>query len=335
MLSYQTETMQPELLIHILTGQASAEEKEKFYLLLDSKPELEQDYLSLLKLWNFSEMGKNVPSESHKREMFEAFWKNVQSRSGGKTRKIVSPLFRYAAIIIFALLSGFVLNNLLRENPLPLVSHYQSSAGSLSTLTLEDGSYIWLNANTQLNISQEKNKVYARLEGEAYFNVRHNEQREFAVDIGKIRILDLGTEFNISSYAESGISRITLLQGDIDILGNSGMKIRSMDPGETFLYDNRTNTYSVERYDPTLITGWMDGKFVFIDRTLEEICEELEKWYGVDIIIEKQAAKDQRYTSIMKRTTTVRNVLELLKVTAKLEVEIEDKNEGKDIIRLK
>lgn len=321
--------------IKILTGSASSEEKERFYAMLNSNPELRKEYFRLLKLWDLSKIGSIKVSETRKRELFKEFCTRTRSSDKSQSLQFFAVLVRYAAIVLLALVTGYLIRmGTARTIETPFHASFQSSAGSISSATLSDGSYIWLNANSQISVDQTKRNILAQLDGEAYFNVPHNPEREFIIDIGRIRIRDMGTEFNISTYPDRDVSKITLLEGDLDITDNEGNVIRNLDTGETFVFNRKSSTYMVERIDPGLITGWMEGKFVFIDRTLAEICEELEKWYGITIIIENKDMGGVKYTSVMKRTTTVKSVLEMLKITTKIKYTIEEKKEGKDIIRL-
>lgn len=322
--------------IKILSGLASEEEQKQFYTLLENDPEVNEEYSELLKLWNLSRLDTIKISDTRKKELFKDFWHKANHRTRPHVIRKLFPVLRYAALIILAMAAGYLVSTLqTHRTEEPFSTEFASSSGSISSTTLEDGSYIWLNANTRLSVEQERKSIYAKLEGEAYFNVPHNPDREFIVEMGLIRVLDLGTEFNISAYPDQHISKVTLLEGDLDIIDLNGRLIRNLNPGETFSFDKTNNTYSVQKIDLSLITGWMDGKFVFIDRTLAEICEELEKWYGITIIIENQSMRDVKYTSVMKRTTTVKSVLEMMELTTRITYTIEEKKEGKDVIRLK
>lgn len=321
--------------LKILTGTATAGEKERFYGMLNSNPELREEYFRLLKLWDLSKIGSIKVFETRKRELFKEFWTKTRFSGKSSSLQFAAPLLRYAAIILLAMATGYLIRmSTARPIEIPFHAVFQSSTGSISSATLSDGSYIWLNANSRISVDQTSGNILAQLDGEAYFNVPHNPEREFIIDIGRLRVRDLGTEFNISSYLGRDVCKVTLLDGDLDITDYEGNVIRNLDTGETFNFNRKSGKYSVQRIDPGLVTGWMEGKFVFIDRTLAEICEELEKWYGITIIIENKDIGEVRYTSVMKRTTTVKSVLEMLKITTKIKYTIEEKKEGKDIIRL-
>lgn len=86
----------------------------------------------------------------------------------------------------------------------------------------------------------------------------------------------------------------------------------------------------MERLDPVLVTGWTKNKFVFIDKPLSEICQEIEKWYGVPIFIEDALLGQEKYTCMIKRTTTVSQFIEMLNLTTGIHAEIQ-KEENKEV----
>ena len=57
----------------------------------------------------------------------------------------------------------------------------------------------------------------------------------------------------------------------------------SMKPGEYMQFNKQSNHMVVASTDPSIAAAWKDGKFVFIHKTLAEICRELESWYNVQL----------------------------------------------------
>jgi ferric-dicitrate binding protein FerR (iron transport regulator) len=106
-------------------------------------------------------------------------------------------------------------------------------------------------------------------------------------------------------------------------------------PGEHATYDKTSNNISVNKLDASVVTAWKDGRFVFIDQPLSEICKELERWYNIEIQIQDQKLADTRYTCVVKRSTTVEMVLSILSITDQIHYEITNKKEGKDIIKIR
>ena len=73
--------------------------------------------------------------------------------------------------------------------------------GSEYSLTLADGTQVWLNAASRLRFftSDRGRERRVWLEGEAYFEVAHDARRPFIVESGGQSIRVLGTRFNINS----------------------------------------------------------------------------------------------------------------------------------------
>src|SRR5690606_14900005 len=69
-------------------------------------------------------------------------------------------------------------------------------------LTLSDGTKVWVNAMSELKFPTQfgdmERKVF--LAGEAYFEVAHDAQRPFKVEVNGTVVEVLGTHFNVNSY---------------------------------------------------------------------------------------------------------------------------------------
>ena len=83
-----------------------------------------------------------------------------------------------------------------------------------------------------------------------------------------------------------------------------------------------------------LVSAWKDGKFVFRDKPLEEICNELQKWYEINFEFKNPEIKKYKYTGSIKRSTSVKYVMKMLKLTANIHYKIIEKPIGNDIIEI-
>jgi len=91
--------------------------------------------------------------------------------------------------------------------------------GRKSTITLSDGSVVWLNSGSYLiypqEFSRKKREVY--LAGEAYFEVTENTDKPFIVTTDDIEIEVLGTTFNVNSYPENKDVETVLVEGSVKV----------------------------------------------------------------------------------------------------------------------
>lgn len=319
----------------ILTNIASEDEKREFFSSLEIDPEKKSEFQHYKNLYVLSSLAPpNYLSQQNK--SFNQFWNRTQAQ---KPQRLINQWMRYAAIFVVACTMGFMADYLINREITQKTSQrieYSSEKGSVSKIHLEDGSSIWLSSGTNLVLDKNANdETVARLNGEAYFDLIPNPNRKFIVDLGQFKVKDIGTRFNIRAYESEKAITTALIDGQIDLLKESGIAFLTVKPGEFVKYDKASNQISVLQQDPSIVTAWTEGKFVFIDKTLQEICTELENWYNVDIQIEDQKLANTRYTSVVKRSTTVKMVLKILAITDQIEYEITDKIEGKDIIRIR
>jgi len=312
----------------ILMENASEKEKEAFYKELEEDKDAKKEFIRQKELWDLYHISQHKLSPERKKRLFQEFGRTIAN----KTQKTVSQRFldaiKYAAVILLALLSGFFLHTIQNQTPAGTMRELHSEKGSISSVLLSDGSKIWLNSNTTLRIWEENRKVTAKLSGEAYFDIRHDPDREFIVDLGKIKVKDLGTKFNVSAYPGDQFYRTTLVEGDVTILSPDGEEIKELAVNQTFRFNHNDLSFQIEELDPSIVTGWTGNKFVFIDKPLAEICHEFEKWYGISIHIESEQLKQEKYTSVILRTTTVGQLLEMFKMTTGINYTFRNEKNG-------
>lgn len=89
--------------------------------------------------------------------------------------------------------------------------------GGEFTMTLSDGSRVWLNAESELRFPLQfasgRRKVF--LTGEAYFEVEKDTEHPFIVEVNGSEIEVLGTGFNVRSYRNEGRVVTTLAEGNV------------------------------------------------------------------------------------------------------------------------
>lgn len=325
--------MKEDIFLSILNGSASETQKIEFYSELENDKESREEYLQFKTLYTGSNLAGSE-GFAVSGSTFENLWSRMNP---GVKPAFAVTWFHYAAIFIVALLLGFAANYMInqgKEKPVVISNiEYSSEKGAVSRLHFEDGSTIWLSSGSKISVCRESTgKMTATLNGEAYFDMIPNTKRDLTVDLGYFKVKDIGTKFDIRAYRDEKLICATLTSGQIDVSGNPGLSSLSLKPGEYLQFDKQTNHMEVSKQDPSIAAAWKDGKFVFIHKSLAEICHELEAWYNVRIEINNQRLANTRYTSVIKRTTTVKLVLEMLSLTDKIHYKITDRKEGKDFV---
>ncbi len=206
--------------------------------------------------------------------------------------KYFSRIAAVAAILIITLLGTYYLiNNSFHQKPT-----IYSTRSAKTTIFLPDSSEVILHANTALtcNFNTKSDQREVSMTGEAYFKVRHDDQKPFLVNANGVTIKVHGTEFNVSSYSSDNKILVSLIEGSVS-MKTADEKI-FLKPGEEGSYDKAEKTISVAKGDMDLAKIWTGDKIRFENKSLNEVCKYLSKWYGINIIIDPKIKGNQSYT---------------------------------------
>lgn len=190
-------------------------------------------------------------------------------------------------------------------------------------IVLPDGSGVWLNAASSLTYPTAftGNEREVSVTGEAYFAVAKDRSRPFRVRINdSTQIEVLGTEFNISAYADESDIRVTLVEGSLNVSVNAEKKL--LKPGQqAFTADGLKISDEV---DLAQVTAWKNGKFEFGESTdIKSIMRQISRWYDVDI--EYTENFNQGFGGNISRHVNISKVLEKMEMTGRVHFKIENK----------
>lgn len=277
-----------------------------------------------------------------------------ESKETSRLKRIVSRslyfYYRAAAILLIPLLGAMLMYFInIQEPEKPVYSEVYAPKGSRISLDLPDGTHVWLNHGSRLKYPQsfgnDTRKVFLR--GEAYFEVKKKEKRDFLVQSSHLDVLVTGTCFNMMAYSEDESVSVSLDEGSVDLYQdfskeyNETEKITTVKPGEHAEYDKTSNQMEIIYGRNDIYTAWREGKIIFRNSPLKEIVTKLERRYNVEIILENSQVANYTFTATFS-DETLPQILDLLSKAAPLEyertarVKQEDHSysKGKVIIRL-
>lgn len=198
--------------------------------------------------------------------------------------------------------------------------------GGTFSITLADGSKIWLNAGTSLRFPEVftgRERKIELLYGEAYFEVKHEEKAPFIVKTPNGLVEDLGTHFNISAYRGAAAERTTLLEGSVRVSANR--RNVTLQPGqEAAVSTGPAAAIRVAACDPADAVAWKNGLFLFNNARLESIMDEIGRWYNVRVSYGDETVKNEVFLGSISRFKNVSEVLDLLEKTGNIHFELKD-----------
>ncbi|GAB3170988.1 FecR family protein [Telluribacter humicola] len=184
---------------------------------------------------------------------------------------------------------------------------YTTEVSQKRTVLLPDGSRVILNSSSMITyttqwLGEEARRV--ELEGEAFFDVKHDRERPFYVKTARAEIKVLGTAFNVRSSSSSNTFETTLIRGKVVVkdLCAPERPETVLKPNEKAVLSNELARIKTTKAEPEPASYWQKGQLVFEDEPIQVIAEELEKWYNVQIEIE-EASKDCRFHLNVEKET--------------------------------
>jgi ferric-dicitrate binding protein FerR (iron transport regulator) len=185
-------------------------------------------------------------------------------------------------------------------------------------LIMADSTRVWLNSETTLRFPVQfaADVRSVELTGEAYFEVSKNEKKPFVVTSGNHLVKVLGTQFNISSYADNPNIYTTLAEGKVEVSSVSNPEVTLMlKPSEQSILNSNNNQIQKRTVDVNQYVAWKNGRFVFRDQTLEEIMRTLSKWYDVQVVFSNEADKQLMFTGNLERYADFGDILAKIEKT--------------------
>lgn len=227
--------------------------------------------------------------------------------------------------IITKLDSGSVAYNLVAlnnsESGKVMFNTITTPRGGKFTITLPDGTTVWLNASSTLKFptSFAGKERRVDLTGEAYFEVAQNIEKPFIVIAANSRVKVCGTHFNVMAYPEDSESKTTLLEGSVEVspakAGKSGVEssVVTLTPGQQASM-NVSNEILVKEADTEEVIAWKNGLFIFKNEGIESIMQKISRWYGVEIVYEADFIPST-FTGKISRSENISGVLRMLELT--------------------
>ncbi len=205
---------------------------------------------------------------------------------------------KYAAVFIIMICVGGLITYWNVDQPVEdqvsIPVQKQCPYGQKITFNLYDGTTVKLNAGSKLTYPETfgKEQRWVRLEGEAFFEVNRDESRPFIVETKDLITTVLGTSFNIKSYQDESVSLVAVASGKVKVTqnhghGSSDSLSRLLEKNQMVMFDAHENVLTEIESIPEDVFAWKDNVLVFDPDDFESIINKMEKWYGVEFIINK------------------------------------------------
>ena len=225
---------------------------------------------------------------------------------------------------------------------------YKTSLGEQRSITLEDGSIIYLNTLTAVDINYTgKYRNIVLHQGEAIFKVAHNLQKPFRVWVNDTMFQALGTEFNVRS--EPGSVALTVLTGEVALareakkeqlipFRSTGIKLTDFTApdltkdrpllvtvGQKAVLQDNGNIHTEASVDVARETSWKSREMIFRNDRLDNVVREFNRYNALQVTIASADLSGMSVTGVFE-TNDPMSLLNFLESSGKARIEKTDIN---------
>lgn len=206
-----------------------------------------------------------------------------------------------------------------------------TSIGREYYIILDDGTRVWMNANTILEfpVNFVGDERVVKLQGEAYFEVAHDSQKPFIVETARTKTRVLGTTFNVKAYDDEEREETTLLEGKVEVsFRNVAVQERmpattTLQPGMQAQWRQGSEVLTVQQVDADNVVAWRRGIFIFNGESISVVFRTLSRWYGVEFVTDIMDKETYTFNGSISKDDKLEATLEVLALAGGLTFKIE------------
>lgn len=319
-----------EQLLRYFSGELTVGERLELIHRIENDSLLKAEFIRLQNLNAVWELSSRPTDRSEGIRHFKTFTSRIK-RNG--QRKLVTHIVKYAAIALVLVASTVWSTLYLLETATePTTNTLYVPAGQRAQITLQDGTEVWLNAQSTLKYPSHFSKRSREVEitGEAFFDVAQEKKRPFIVSTQHIDMEVRGTQFNVYSYPDADYIQTDLVEGSVKVYQTDDKKSGIiLKPNEQVIIRGNHMTVS-NTYNPEHML-WRNGIYAFNNERLIVIIEKLQLYYDVKIVVEDPEIFNVRYTGKFRQRDGIDEILRIIQKIQPFKIE---KDRDNNIITL-
>ncbi|MCK9425801.1 MAG: FecR domain-containing protein [Ignavibacteriaceae bacterium] len=193
--------------------------------------------------------------------------------------------------------------------------------GERKTILLSDGSLVYLNVDSKLIYPArftDSSRV-VELIGEAYFSISHDASKPFKVICSNTITVVKGTEFNIKN--RNDLVRILLTKGIVETFEKDSNKGITLKKGEMVTFDEKIGFSKPAKANIKHFLAWRKGKFSFSHTPLEDVMEEISRFYNVQVVFRNPAERSKNITGVFD-TDSLEHIFSIISLTLDVKIDL-------------
>ena len=208
-----------------------------------------------------------------------------RARPGGGARKAPLTRTRRSWVAVGAATAAAVVGAVwIGWTVIPQTRLVETGQGEQRTVTLADGSQVYLAGATRLAVDRRAPRAVTLEAGRAVFEVAHDARHPFTVDVGSATVTQIGTVFDVTRL-ENG-ARVAVSEGVVRF-GEAG-RYETLRVGESLTsVEGRLTRRTV---DVEAVAGWRSGRLAYEQEDLSVVAQDLARETGRTITVDPALA---------------------------------------------
>lgn len=254
---------------------------------LKADPRNAEDYARVNKIAHLGLKLRDYPQERARLTGYaklrnEADFGSARSRRGRRWRLATAGA---AAGVVLALAV------LLAPDISTLSGHYAAGRGEQRQVTLEDGSRIVVNTDSEVAVRfHEFERSVQLVRGEAFFEVAKDAARPFVVRTGSAEVRAVGTKFSVRQNASE--TEVVVTEGKVRVVREGKSATENIAappielvPGNLARVSATEPTAQVAMVDVARATAWTAGNVEFEEATLADVIRDVNRYTTREFVI--------------------------------------------------
>ena len=307
-----------DLIARILSNEATDEEQKIASTLLNTDATFRQVFQESKQIWEKAQKTDDAVD-------VDAAWENFYPKLRQIPRQSSRPyqyLWKVAAAIVFLAGGGLFLTKLYLDTN--VVSVY-TAANEIKEVTLPDGSIVILNYLSGITYESKfkGDERLVKLTGEAFFDVKRDENKPFIVQTEYSTTKVLGTSFNLKADSATGLVELAVASGKVKFISVNAEEELLLTAGQGAYITNKGKTISANTPDVNTL-AWKNRKLVFNDASFKEVVTAVEKYFNIHIQVNNDSIYACRITAEFEEPTLT-EVMDIISKTLQLNYTVQDR----------
>jgi ferric-dicitrate binding protein FerR (iron transport regulator) len=305
-----------------VAGEATVTELKELDDLLAANPELQYTFNIVEELSPMPQLGEKPDADELERKQkgLNRLDLMLEAESVTPVRKMRTAIYKWAAAASVVLFAGLSIVFYVNKKQPGRNSLVETGNGNIKKeILLPDGTKVILNAGSRLqydSVALLAGNREVTLYGEGFFKVKADENHPFMIKTGKVDVRVLGTVFNLKAYPEDNRVETYLISGKVEVAyRHEDKETRTqLKPRERFVINLPVAETKEAAPEKQVITqlmkpkvndsteefvpepAWMQNRLEFENVTFEQLVNELERWYNVEIDIKNDKLKGEVFS---------------------------------------